>query len=629
MAAAPIPGMTVAAAIDVTPGGRSDTGTRQTQAGTPGKSQSTLLTGSLPSSTIAGGAQSFRSSWQSVLAALGAGTNLGDGQGAGANDSGASAPAGLEIDRMKAAGKGSTAPGAVAATALDATGSGQGPSSARFAASRSAAVANPQPTASLAENAFSKAHPSESVQDARSSGPTRNTRVEKASETLPPVPPENSYGLSCTVISIPILAEPTRPAPHPGTPPPTGSQVDPGRPDAAEGSAVLAPLAPGASGAAMNRLGKEASSYPSRSSTAPANSISDSSDAKQAPAQIRQRDNTPSPSPSQALSETVEPEASGRPSVLSQLPDSQLETAQPHPTHPAALLPAGVVPASASSSPAPAPASSDLIQPAPITAIPDEAQAIESKFPATTSAGAGSTRTATEASWRSAHGTSSGQSVPQANPLHGAQPGVPAQEAPSVAPVRDSAAMGATTSEGSGLASSTTNSGGSPGDTFAAIDGGIATGSHTWIHAGAQRAEAGFQDPNLGWIGVRADTSGGGIHAALIPGSADASLALGGHMAGLNTYLADRHTPVDSLTLAEFDSRSAGSGAGRQGSETMHQGAGREDGQGAYSEAQPSSRTGTAAIATAASSEHTPQATGADSTYDTRKPGGAHISVIA
>ncbi len=101
--------------------------------------------------------------------------------------------------------------------------------------------------------------------------------------------------------------------------------------------------------------------------------------------------------------------------------------------------------------------------------------------------------------------------------------------------------------------------------TFAALDTGSSPGTTTWVHAGTRSAEAGFQDPTLGWVGVRADASGGGVHASLVPGSAEAAVTLGGHLAGLNSYLAEQHTPVDSITLAAPEDRSARfrHGAGR------------------------------------------------------------------
>lgn len=122
-------------------------------------------------------------------------------------------------------------------------------------------------------------------------------------------------------------------------------------------------------------------------------------------------------------------------------------------------------------------------------------------------------------------------------------------------------------------------------ETFAALDAEPAAGAPSWIHAGAQQAEAGFEDPALGWVGVRADLGVGGIHAAILPGSADAAQLLSGHLAGLSAHLAAQQIPVDSLRMAAVTG-SGNSGAdyggmpsGQQG--TGHQGQGQSPEQGA------------------------------------------------
>jgi len=118
-------------------------------------------------------------------------------------------------------------------------------------------------------------------------------------------------------------------------------------------------------------------------------------------------------------------------------------------------------------------------------------------------------------------------------------------------------------------------------DTFATLDTVVAPKAATWIHAGTQRAEAGFQDPALGWVSVRADLSGGGVHAQLVPGSADAAQALSSHLAGLNSYLVEHHTPVETLTLTAPEGGWSGLGSGRSAGEGMQQGAGQQTSQGA------------------------------------------------
>ena len=114
----------------------------------------------------------------------------------------------------------------------------------------------------------------------------------------------------------------------------------------------------------------------------------------------------------------------------------------------------------------------------------------------------------------------------------------------------------------------------STAETFTALDGASSQVHATWTHAGANQAEAGFQDPELGWVSVRAGVNSGGISAVVVPGSPDATEALGAHMAGLHDYLAEQHSPVDTLTLAsggKFRS-DASLGQDTQKQETQNQG---------------------------------------------------------
>lgn len=91
------------------------------------------------------------------------------------------------------------------------------------------------------------------------------------------------------------------------------------------------------------------------------------------------------------------------------------------------------------------------------------------------------------------------------------------------------------------------------------LDSDASRAAPTWIHAGPQRAEAGYQDPALGWVSVRAGASEGGIHASLVPGSADAASALSSHLSALNSYLAGRDIRAATVTVAPPEMHSAGS----------------------------------------------------------------------
>ncbi len=99
---------------------------------------------------------------------------------------------------------------------------------------------------------------------------------------------------------------------------------------------------------------------------------------------------------------------------------------------------------------------------------------------------------------------------------------------------------------------------------FSALDADQAAGSTHWIHAGAHRAEAGYLDPALGWVSVRAEAVNGGIHAAVMPGSPEAAHVLGGHMTGLSSHLAQQHGNTATVTLDSAPDGRDGLGSGSQ-----------------------------------------------------------------
>jgi hypothetical protein len=96
-------------------------------------------------------------------------------------------------------------------------------------------------------------------------------------------------------------------------------------------------------------------------------------------------------------------------------------------------------------------------------------------------------------------------------------------------------------------------------DTFAALDAAPPAPVATWVHAGANRAEAGYLDPTLGWVAVRAEAPGNLLHASIVPSTPEAAQALGSHLAGLNTYLADHRGAAAQLTIATPESGQASS----------------------------------------------------------------------
>jgi hypothetical protein len=110
--------------------------------------------------------------------------------------------------------------------------------------------------------------------------------------------------------------------------------------------------------------------------------------------------------------------------------------------------------------------------------------------------------------------------------------------------------------------------------TFAALDEESRASSPVWIHAGGNKAEAGFKDPTLGWVGVRAQADASGVHAALVPSSPDASRTLSGDLPSLSAYLGEHHTAVQTLTMASPESSWAGEGSGHPGGMEGEQGKG-------------------------------------------------------
>jgi hypothetical protein len=220
---------------------------------------------------------------------------------------------------------------------------------------------------------------------------------------------------------------------------------------------------------------------------------------------------------------------------------------------------------------------------------------------------------------------------PAAHGIHALQGQVGSSAPDASTLVRDPAGLHGATSGMTGNSGGTTAATRSAADeTFTALDGGTRSGAPNWIHAGAQQAEAGFQDPALGWVGVRADASGGQVHATLIPGSADAAQALGGHMAGLNAYLTETHTPVETLTLATPGSREAAFYAGQNQSSNSNQGfnqsSSQNAGQQGSSESQPGPQTVSPLSTVAVPSETQPSVSTPGPAYG---QSGTHISVMA
>lgn len=227
----------------------------------------------------------------------------------------------------------------------------------------------------------------------------------------------------------------------------------------------------------------------------------------------------------------------------------------------------------------------------PSTSAPVQAADLHAALPAsqaTAASSAGDAAIAASASSKSAAISESKKSVPGRSVSSSAQSAAHAISAAAAGPTAgaplDAAAQARVLADVKGTTSTagatSTGPAGSAAasashDPFAALDSAASSSTPYWIHAGTRQAEAGYQDPSLGWVGVRAEVSGDGIHASLLPSSADAAQALSGHLAGLNTYLAEQHTPVATLTMAANPDAQPGYSAG-QGAQQQ---TGQNDGQ--------------------------------------------------
>ena len=155
---------------------------------------------------------------------------------------------------------------------------------------------------------------------------------------------------------------------------------------------------------------------------------------------------------------------------------------------------------------------------------------------------------------------------------------------------------------------------------FSAMDGAAPDGA-AWVHASARHAEAGFQDASLGWVSVRAEASGAGVHATLAGGSAEAAQSLSGHVAGLRTFLEERQTPVQSIHVMQPGLGTMGGGTSNGGHHGPHQqNTGQNDSAaGAVGTHNSLSRTGQVAMSVAAADLSSPAGSSAE----------GHVSWIA
>ena len=192
---------------------------------------------------------------------------------------------------------------------------------------------------------------------------------------------------------------------------------------------------------------------------------------------------------------------------------------------------------------------------------------------------------------------------------------------------RDPASAHGTANTPATIGGSTAGPAPSPQETFAALDAGSSVGAPSWVHAGGRQAEAGFEDPALGWVGVRADLSGGSVHAALVPGSSEAAQALSGHLAGLSTYLSEQHTAVATVTMAAPGNGGIEAGPDQSPGQGMNQGM--QQNASERGEQSPAAVPQPGVGAGVSSADSATQANGIDATAYARDGRGTHISVMA
>ena len=162
-------------------------------------------------------------------------------------------------------------------------------------------------------------------------------------------------------------------------------------------------------------------------------------------------------------------------------------------------------------------------------------------------------------------------------------------------------------------------------ETFATIDAQERGPTSQWTFSGSHRAEAGFQDPSLGWISVRAQADAGGIHAVVVPESDGAAQVLGTHLAGLNAHMTPHYEHLNPVTLASPGSTLSGQDTEGHSAQHNDRGSGQSEAQQSR-EVSQSSRT-TQSISTVMGRVETE---GAESPAITagQSPGEQHVSVI-
>ena len=109
-----------------------------------------------------------------------------------------------------------------------------------------------------------------------------------------------------------------------------------------------------------------------------------------------------------------------------------------------------------------------------------------------------------------------------------------------------------------------------------ALDFPLKQSGQQWSHARAHVAEAGFQDPSLGWISVRATRDLAGLHALVVSPSPEAERTLSAHLSGLNSYLANNQIEVSAVGLSSCEDARHSSNRGAESQQHNAREEGRE-----------------------------------------------------
>ena len=619
--------MSVAAGIEMVTGGHSEAGPSQAAPNAADRAQGAGWDGARAvdsPSASSSGAQSFRSSWQSMLASLGASGN-GPGEEEGeAEITPVSAAAALDAGQVATPGTAPLFGGAALCMQPGRAPHGPPAASATISTLTSSPAANSNwQTASgtsmqAAQNPAAKGQESARSEDsalsAHSANHGKSAKRETASGATAALDSAAAAGLQPAILQ-PATANPVAKIAVAASRTQRSDLAGESPAGFARDSANRHSVPTGGSGATAGRTSSAGNHAAAADQSAPLEVVRSSSPGEE-PGGIET-----------SAAGRVESLAGGEKTLLPEVSPPVVEPLQPHAlgqnqAQPGSQGLGATVPrtmgegASWESTDSQARASQPG-KPAAVTPI-----AGDSGLP-------GSGRSSTQAALRRVHGAVEGAAVERGyRPLTGQPAGVLADGSNLARePAGARAAAGAANATAGGSAGAT--AGRAAPEIFAALDAETAPGTPSWTLAGAHRAEAGFEDPALGWVGVRADSGGGGIHASLVPGSADAVQALGSHLAGLNSYLVEQHTPVETLTLAAPEGRWTGPDGNQGTSQGMDQNDGRSAGQGAFAEPQSNPPPTLPVLAATASSQLSAPAGGQGTDHPLPGPGGIHISLMA